>query len=328
LREIKRLDFLTNQELDSSIYKIKKGGFVFFTKNIKLFSFELFVFFLHIKCTLDIIFKTPSHKRLRLCGFVLGLWVLSFFGWRLGRDMRSSYFWFRYVDDIIDGDLEYAGSLENFRKAKKQILQSLEDIDLVINLNLQKIDFLIIHVYNSGLSSGYDYQPLMLRLFNALEYDMIRIKQKKIYSKSSEIKEYFDNLDIPSVAMTLNLINEKSITLKDLEPLIDATRTRYNVRDFVQDLQAGIVNIPLEEIKQYGINIETCQNISSLEEMIKHVPFRMWFTDQVGYMEKKLARGKKIVKEQPLRFRTWLALTLCFIRPCNINLKKWKILII
>jgi hypothetical protein len=241
--------------------------------------------------------------------------------------MRSSYFWFRYVDDIIDGDLEYTGNLEDFRQAKKQILESLNDIDLVINLNLQKIDFLIIHVYYSGLSLGYDHQSSMLTLFNALEYDMIRIKQTKIYPKSSEIKEYFDNLDIPSVVMTLSIINEKSITLKDLEPLIDATRTRYNLRDFVQDFQVGIVNISLEEIKQYGINIEACQNISSLEEMIKHVPFKLWFTDQVGYMEKKLAIGKKIVKEQPLRFRTWLALTLCFIRPCNINLKKWKILI-
>jgi len=257
----------------------------------------------------------------------MGLWILSLFGWRLASVLRSCYFWFRYVDDIVDHDLKCQESIEEFSQSRKELLENIHDEAKLSKLKLKQIDWLIIDVYYACLKLGYDNQTSMLTLYEALEYDIIRTVENKTYYTKAEIKEYFDKLDIPSVLMTFQFINEKAVTVDDLAALIDATRTRYNLRDFIQDLLVGIVNIPLEEIEQYGIDIKQCLLANDLTEALRYEPFKLWFKDQLAYIEERLATGSLVVKEKPLRFRTRLALTYSFINPCEASLKKWRLLV-
>jgi hypothetical protein len=228
----------------------------------------LVVFYLQLKWTFYIFFKTPLHKRLCLSGFVIGLWLLSFFGWQLASVLRSCYFWFRYVDDVIDQDLKYKNDIKQFSHLKKTLLKNIHSPALISTMELEKIDQLIIDVYYSCLKLGQDNQLLMLTLFEALEYDLIRTETKQMYYTQAEIRQYFDKLDIPSVGMTLQFINEKAITVQDLQALIDATRTHYNLRDFIKDLSVGIVNISIEEIEQYGIDMNKIFGVKSLVEAV------------------------------------------------------------
>jgi hypothetical protein len=292
--------------------------------NINSFRFKIFIFWLQLKATHYIFFRTPKHKRLRLSAFVFGTWLLSFFGLSLASTLRSCYFWFRYIDDIIDEDLVYEGDIYEFKYRKKELLQNLNSPDALRAMRLESIDWLIIHVYYAGLRFGYDNQQSMLTLYRALEHDVDRTKERKMYYSAAETKEYFDNLDIPSVMMTFQFINEKAITLEDLQALIDMTRARYNVRDFFQDLSVGIVNIPIEDLELYNIDISFLQATDDFKSAINYLPFKQWFRDQIEYIERNLESGTNLVREKPIRVRTWLALWTCFIRPCKVNLKEWK----
>lgn len=300
---------------------------MYFTINENSFYFGLKILYLHLKWTGYIYFRTPRHKRLRLSGFVLGLWILSIFGWRLASVLRSCWFWFRYLDDIVDLDLLYLGDIDQFVKSKKLILENLHDKEKLAKLKLETVDLLIIDVYYSCLKHGQDNQQSMLMLFEALEYDLYRVKIKKMYYTQAEIREYFNKLDIPSVMMTFQFIKETAITVFDLEALIDATRARYNLRDFIEDLKNRIVNISLEEIESYNIDMEKIINARSLEEALVYPQFKSWFKDQLIYIEERLAKGREVIKSKPIRFRTYLALMFSFIKPCEKSLKQWRLLV-
>ncbi len=77
-------------------------------------------------------------------------------------------------------------------------------------------------------------------------------------------------------------------TIEQCTACSDAVRMSFNVRDFLEDIRTGIVNITFEEAQSYGITEEhimqamQCHDLSTLP-----ISISKWCIDQI-YIAKQL----------------------------------------
>lgn len=74
-------------------------------------------------------------------------------------------------------------------------------------------------------------------------------------------------------------------------------RISYTVRDFIEDIRTGIVNVPLEEAQFYGITEQhirqamKCDNIGAIPLQI-----RRWCIDQIGVAKQLFQEGMQAIQ--------------------------------
>ncbi len=291
-----------------------------------MYFHKLLIFWLQVSESLQIMLFSPWRKKLRLTGFVFGLWFLSLVELKRGREglkrasiLRAGYMWFRRLDDVVDGDRKKEVNIPAFMAQKKKLLA---DLPSLAQQDIRGIDVLARYVYEGCRDFKIEILPLMIQLFTALEYDVKRIGVKTAPTRQ-EIKQYFDDLDIPTVAGALKIVAERGISLADMQAFIDMTRTRYNLRDFKED---GIefLNIPDEDVRKYKIDIHVCLAAKTLQKMLEYIPFKQWFEDQLRDLEQSLAQAKALLAERNVMIQTLWTLKIAFIMPCETRLKKWK----
>ena len=269
--------------------------------------------------------STPMHKRLRLSLFLTGIWTLYLVipAERVSV-LLSCYLWFRYVDDVADGEYSnpFCKTLKQFIEAKRFFLRKLES-GHIEEFDLQGVDSLMVLTYLKCLEWGFNVIPSMLKILDAIAYDVERSEMDGAPAQR-EIDDYFTLLDYPTVLETLRIIGEKSIQTEDLKGFMDATRARYNLRDFLRDIEMGIVNISAEDLEKYGIDIYILKKARTLEDLHRHIPFKIWFTDQMNRMKKYLEEGKGILKTKSAMPVTRLMLYVGFTLPCQKFAKKWE----
>lgn len=174
-----------------------------------------------------------------------------------GNLLRNYYFLMRYLDDIIDGDI----IINNYTKIEDRIdyLESKLNYLLYINSPKDSVDLMLNKCLCLANEIGFSLEHESELIIKSLLYDGKRIlywkKNNEPYIASfNELNSHFYDLDIiGTISGCLKIFDENLKYVDLLYYLGTSSRKYYDLRDFVEDIKRGIVNISLEDMKKYNI---------------------------------------------------------------------------
>ena len=241
-----------------------------------------------------------------------------------GKTISSGYFHLRHGDEIADGDLK---TPKEYSSARDYLLRTREVIEQVISPNPQtpiwgnKHDILLVNTINQAKKRGIDLGQEYLAIWDTMIFDEDRRRTGRIPTQA-ELDTYWRNMDTGCVSGSLKIAGE-SVSASKLDDLSIATRTMFSIRDFVKDLKDGIVNISVEDVENYGVDMNWCKGKSE-KELLNYRPMRLWFKDQTQLGMDHLSRSTEQMKELSLKRLTRAALKVNFIGPTERGLQRFQ----
>ena len=203
-----------------------------------------------------------------------------------GTFLEAYYTLMRYVDDIVDGD---APLPDRFQSSVEFVE---EKIDFAKHTTTPKdsADYLMLYCFELANKFGQEFSSETQDILSSMLFDAKRYGQKIVFP-GKELSYHFHLLDIRgTVSATLKVFGEDSSKYLILEPLGLACRLFYNLRDYDEDIKAGLVNISSEDCQRFNIAK------SDLENRLSN-GVQGWFRDQSIQGLDLLQKHKQIVKE-------------------------------
>lgn len=177
-----------------------------------------------------------------------------------GTFFEAYYALMRGIDNYVDGDVALPEEISVFQFVEERIaflenLQTSPDFEAI-----HPYDKLLKYCIDVGHQFNQDFCKETMDIYQSLLFDAKRYGKLQKYDKET-LNEHFFILDIRGTVLgMLKVYGESLDKYEFLKPLAIATRIYYNVRDIAEDLVAGYLNLPLEEIKQFGISGEDITN--------------------------------------------------------------------
>ncbi|MFA6106225.1 MAG: hypothetical protein WC745_00975 [Patescibacteria group bacterium] len=220
-----------------------------------------------------------------------------------GAFLENYYVAMRYIDDVADGDVPFP---EGYASRTDYVLRKL---DFVKGKREPEDDIERLLAVSSELagSFGADFTEESENILKSLLFDANRRGTYQIFSEEDLAKHFFD-LDIRGgVKGSLKIFGENPDYFKIIEPLGQAERIYYNLRDFNEDIGDGLINISGEDCARLGITEELLRS----GQYESHPGVRTWFREQAEKgltLMEEYKRKKKI----NLRMETEIALIFAF----------------
>ncbi|MBY0517827.1 MAG: fatty acid desaturase [Bacteriovoracaceae bacterium] len=185
------------------------------------------------------------NKRYASIAFIL--YSFSFKNWKMAKRLRHGFCALQVVDDLLDGDRKCQGEpLEVVAK----VLQCLETNDWG-----QSDLHQLFKVYLSQLKSSPDYLEgveILKVVIEAMMFDRSRVVNKLELNYDQLIaqhrKTFSTSLDILLISMG------SSLRTKDAPSILDVFAWCSMYRDLEEDLDKGLVNIPVEVFGEHWPN--------------------------------------------------------------------------
>jgi hypothetical protein len=176
-----------------------------------------------------------------------------------GGFLESYYTLMRYIDDIVDGDLDLP---EKYSDAVEYISEKIVFSENPVNPK-DEVDFLMIHCFELADKFGEDFKSETKDILESLLFDAKR-REKLIIFPERDLIQHFHILDVRgTIKATLKVFKEDPDKYIYLDPLGMACRYQFDLEDFEADINAGYVNLSKEECDRFDISIEDLQNINS-----------------------------------------------------------------
>lgn len=219
-----------------------------------------------------------------------------------GRFLETYYLTMRYIDDVVDEDIELPiehATTEEFVQSKINFLKVKKPRD--------KIERLMIECFEQAKKLGENFEAETKDILNSMLFDAKRKGKMQIFSEN-ELKQHFYELDIRgTVKGALKIFREKE-DYKKIEPLGIASRIYYNLRDYREDIEKGYVNIPREECKRLGITQNKLEDITCKEIQ--------------NWMKEQAKTGKELIKnysgiKKDLKILTRITLKIVYEMPAT-----------
>ncbi|TAI47362.1 squalene/phytoene synthase family protein [Flagellimonas allohymeniacidonis] len=194
-------------------------------------------------------------------------------------DFFRAYAYFRWVDDMIDETLESQKERISFIKRQKELIDTLYQKKTPNSLN--NYEEIIAVLIKHDQKNNSKLQSFIRNMFAIVEFDayrkwqIITVKQLEWYthcvakSTTDGLQYFIGNKHQYPVA-------------KNQYSAAKAAHIVHLLRDTVEDLQNGFINIPKEYIELYGINI------SQLESPA----FRAWVRERTAKAREYFIEGK------------------------------------
>ena len=186
----------------------------------------------------------------------------------LSDDCLRAYAYFRWADDMIDVTLPCSDQRFAFIKRQNDLIDSLYRDEILQPLSPEEamLADLISHDHtpDSGLRS-FIRNFMAVIGFDACRQDRAPTRQELAGYTACLATAVMDGLQY-----FIGCGHPYPLTRARLMAVTGAHLT-HMLRDTLEDLSAGLVNIPAEDIERYGLDL---QNVDSL-------PFRQWVHDQV-----------------------------------------------
>lgn len=165
--------------------------------------------------------------------------------------IEALYIALRLVDDAVDGD-------SPLPKGWNYCSAYLDDLIAFVrrpNDPLNEVEHLLAYAFGIGRDLEMDLRRPVLDIIGSLRFDAMRRRQRKLYiPRQIELDKHFYHLDIRgTIGGCLMVMRETRVTYRDLEQLGKAVRMQYDVRDLVEDMQAKLCNITLEDVFRFHI---------------------------------------------------------------------------
>lgn len=177
----------------------------------------------------------------KYCNRVKGLYVLSIADCELGQVARSSYFFLREVDDLLDGDrYSVDDPLQHVLDLRSQVATGNFNASQSIS-NLAKFS---IKTLKRKAKPFDNPTGNFLEAIDCMIFDYDRSKERKTLSEN-ELSDYYLNAFLPVLNLMLIGLGS-SLRAIDLTRLALAQGAIYSTRDLGNDWPKGIINIPSE----------------------------------------------------------------------------------
>ena len=191
---------------------------------------------------------------------------------RRGEILITFYAAMRWVDDIIDGDVQLPAS----EKSRIYYVDKrLEFVNGGMKNPTDTADWLLLHSASVAKKLGFQITGETSAILNSMRFDAQRIDQYALSRRlvtypASELQGYFHDQDITgTVSGMLKLFDEPPSKTALLAPIGNAHRLYLTIKDFPKDLKAGLVNIPAEDCERLQIRMHDLEKVAA-EADISH----------------------------------------------------------
>lgn len=255
--------------------------------------------------------------------YFLGMWAYGLFEPERASVIRSAYFWFRYVDDVADGDKPLPPGYQN----KQEFLQKRRELTQQVShpddnpIYGDREDILLVDYFSLAKRLRIDLTEESFAILDTIILDEERARNRRVLTQQ-ELDDYFNKLDFACIGGALKVAGE-TCERESLSALSWAVRTTFDLRDFPRDLAQGIINISAEEIAQYEVGLSQVDDIETVEGMVRYTPIRRWYEDQVPRGLDFLQESRGILGQLQLGPLTNFALNTFFIRPVDNVLNRY-----
>ncbi len=226
-----------------------------------------------------------------------------------GTCLESYYILMRHIDDIVDGD---APLPKEFRNSEEFILQKIGFAEKQTDPK-DKIDYLMLYCFEAGKKFKQDFSPETQDILHSLLFDARRHGTGKVFSEK-ELQYHFHLLDIRgTISAALKLFDEDPSKHILLKPLGLASRIYYNIRDYGEDIRAGLVNVSAEDCDKFGI--------TNLEDKLSQ-PVQDWMKNQAEQGLNLIQEHRRNLAGSNFGIRGRLTLTTVYESPAKKYFKQ------
>ncbi len=207
--------------------------------------------------------------------------------------LRDYYFMMRYIDDIVDKDIiiEHSHRPQDIVHYLEEKLYFIQN-ELASNPNPQdEVEVMIVNCQRQAEELGFSMQKetdyiVRSLLFDAKRFSFLEKEREFMLVEAEVLEKHFYDLDIiGTISGCLKIYNEDVNLVPDIMPLGIASRKYYNLRDFVEDIQAGLINISTEDIALFGITDDHLRIINSFPKEYAKI------CENKGYNAKELLKA-------------------------------------
>lgn len=257
-------------------------------------------------------------RRLRLSGFLALILSYVLVSAKRAKALREYYLWFRHVDGMVDRDHSSSSNIDllEYLGNKRGLIIRLANNSKYSQHPCEPVDSLMVSFFRVCRELNIDPARDCLRIIRAFCFDAVRFQENMVPSRD-QLDEYFNYLDLSMVRLTLSIMGEDGLRDFELRDLALLTRIRYSLRDLATDLSRGIINISLEEVEAYDIDIARCLKGGSFKELMQDEGFRRWHGDKVKEMSRLLAMVQGSILNRFGKNETRRILELAFINPAR-----------
>ncbi len=233
-----------------------------------------------------------------------------------GEFFSTYYAFHRCVDDFADGDAELPKAV----KSRQEYVEQRLSFALSPANPRDRADYALLYCYVLSKQLGFDIMEETVCIVNSMLFDAKRAEsaertKKGIIFPAAELYYHFNLLDVKgTIRAMLKFFEDDPEKFAMLEKAGMADRTKLTLTDLAQDLEKGIVNIPAEEIEQYGISLQDMNATASLAPVYPNLEQILaasaplpgsivkWIGDQQNKGLRLIAETTEILKTHKLRW--------------------------
>ena len=194
-------------------------------------------------------------------------------------DCLRAYAYFRWADDVVDIVLQSEKERIEFIARQKALVRKLYRNERIMDLCPEErmLADLIGHDRNPG--SGL--HSFICNFMAVIEFDSQRMGR---LVRREDLSTYTNHLATAVMDGLQYFIGNGHPYPKtpERDMAVTGAHITHMLRDMLEDLPSGIINIPLEDLAEYGISIEELDNAS----------FRNWVNDQTNKARQAFLAGQ------------------------------------
>lgn len=207
----------------------------------------------------------------KYAGLVAGFYLLSLKDCEVGKAIRTSYLFFRHIDDLLDEPKERTdGQLDYVLDLRHQV----ESGSFNGNPKIAELAKYSLEVLEKKARPTDNPRQDFVDVIDAMVFDYKRSKERRMLSKE-ELANYYHDTFFPIVNLTLIGLGSR-FRATDIPTLSYCYGRVYTARDLEEDWQRGVINVPAEILKE----AELTQH-SPIEEVKENTIVTGWLRSEL-----------------------------------------------
>lgn len=186
-----------------------------------------------------------------------------------GEFLETYYTLMRYLDDVVDGDAPLPSVYEN---ESDYILRKIQFSENPTDPQ-DEAEYLMLYCFELAERFNQNFREETKDILNSLLFDAKRREKLQVFPEK-ELMHHFHVLDVRgTIRATLKVFKEDPNKYLFLRPLGIASRYQFDLEDTFTDLEAGYVNISIEECELFGLtqkDFSDCRNSIRLKKWRRH----------------------------------------------------------
>jgi phytoene/squalene synthetase len=193
------------------------------------------------------------------------------------------YAYFRWFDNIVDSLKHSTQDIKHIVDRQKRFLSQLYSEKLPEELSTEELFLAHLVTFDKKFSKGM--RADLETLIGTFEFDVKR-RYKKI--NASALNDYISDNIVPYVNISLSIFDLDNYPKDAIYSVARAGFVIDYLTDLKKDIYLGYINIPVEEINSYGIEIDH----------LNSPPVKLWMKAKLGPL-REIFENQKSVDFQP-----------------------------